>query len=273
MMKARFFMTGLAALALAVAACSRPADELRMRVQGSGSPAVIFESGLGDSSESWDPVISRVAALTRVVAYDRAGLGESPPASAPRSARQIAHELHQALGKAGIPPPYVLVGHSAGGFYVRVFASLYPEEVSALVLVDPSHEDFFRKVAAVQSPSEREELTRQMASYAAEASPGRKAEWDRLESVGEEARAAALPAGLPVILLTGMKLDAERRNPSVQALWLDLHRDLFRQWGSVQAGVARHIVTRKSGHYIHHDEPELVVEAVRQAVEQASPLP
>lgn len=264
MRKAGSFMTGLAALALAVAACSRPSDEIWMRVQGTGSPAVIFESGLGDASNSWDPVFSRVAALTRAVGYDRAGLGQSPPARAPRSARQIAQELHQTLGKSGVAPPYVLVGHSAGGYYVRVFASLYPEEVSALVLVDPTHEDFFRKVAAVQSPSEREELARQMASYAADASPGRKAEWDQLESIGEEARAAALPAGLPVILLTGMKLEPGRRNPRVQALWLDLHR----QW-IAESGTARHIVTRKSGHYIHHDEPELVVEAVRQAVEQA----
>lgn len=264
MIKARFFLAGLAVLALAGAACSRPSGELWMEVQGSGSPAVIFESGLGDSSESWDPVISQVAALTRVVAYDRAGLGKSPPAQAPRSARQIAQELHQALGKAGIAPPYVLVGHSAGGFYVRVFASLYPQEVSALVLVDPSHEDFSRKVAAVQSPSERQELKEQIASYEAQMSPGTKAEWDQFESVGEEARAAALPAGLPVILLTGMKLDAERRNPRAKALWLDLHR----KWAK-EAGVGRHIVTRKSGHYIHHDEPELVVEAIRQAVEQA----
>lgn len=268
----RFFMTGLALLTLALTACSRrPGDgELWMRVEGSGAPAVVFEAGLGDSSESWEPVLARVADWTRVVAYDRAGLGQSPPASAPRSARQIAQELHQALGKTEIAPPYVLVGHSAGGFYVRVFASLYPDEVAALVLVDPTHEDFFQKVAAVQSPSERQTFAKQMDDYAAEASPGRKAEWDQLKGIGEEARSARLPAGLQIILLTGMRLEPGRSNPRVQALWLDLHR----KWAA-QAG-ARHIVTRKSGHYIHHDEPELVNEAIRQAVElarQASPLP
>lgn len=268
MTKNGFFVTGLVALVLAGAGCSRPAEELRMRIQGSGSPAVVFESGLGDSSDSWNPVIREVAAWTRVVAYDRAGLGESPPARAPRTARQIALELHQALGKAEIAPPYVLVGHSAGGFYVRVFANLYPDEVAALVLVDPTPEDFFQKVAAVQAPGEHEKLAEQMERYVAEASPGRKAEWEQLDGLSAEARSAPLPAGLPVTLLTGMKLEPGRNNPRVQALWLELHRQWMAQ-GAAQAGTAEHIVTRKSGHYIHHDEPELVVEAIRQAVERA----
>ena len=266
MRNVRFFATGLAVLALTLTTCSRPSrdGELWMRVEGSGSPTVVFESGLGDGAESWEPVIAQLADWTRVVAYDRAGLGQSPPAKAPRSARQIAQELHQALGTAEIAPPYVLVGHSAGGFYVRVFASLYPDEMAALVLVDPTPEDFFQKVAAVQSPSERQKFAEQMDSYAAEASPGRKAEWDQWKGFGEEARSASLPAGLPVLLLTGMRLEPGRSNPRVQALWLDLHR----QWVA-QTGSARHIVTRKSGHYIHHDEPELVNGAIRQAVEMA----
>jgi pimeloyl-ACP methyl ester carboxylesterase len=258
-----FFVTGLVALVLAFAGCSRPPEGLRMHVQGSGSPAVVLEAGLGDASDSWDPVIRKLAARTRVVAYDRAGLGDSPPTRAPRTARQNAQELHEALGKAGITPPYVLAGHSAGGFYVRVFASLYPDEVAALVLVDPTPEDFFQKVAAVQSPDEHQKLTEQMERHVADASPGRKAEWEQLDGLSAEVRSAPLPAGLPVTLLTGMKLEPGRSNPRVQALWLELHR----KWVA-QAGTAEHIVTRKSGHYIHHDEPELVIEAIRQAVEK-----
>ena len=83
-----------------------------------------------------------VSKLTRTVSYDRAGIGWSAPGPEPRDARQIAKELHIALGNAGLPPPFILVGHSFGGPFIRVFADIYPREVSGMVLVDPTQEEF-----------------------------------------------------------------------------------------------------------------------------------
>ncbi len=83
----------------------------------------------------------QVAERTRVVAYDRAGVGWSDRGPEPRDGRQIATELHTALEAAAVGGPYVLVGHSFGGVYVRIFADLYPDEVAGLVLVDPTHPD------------------------------------------------------------------------------------------------------------------------------------
>jgi pimeloyl-ACP methyl ester carboxylesterase len=107
----------------------------------SGGPTVILEGGAGLGSVTWAWVQPRVAERTRVVAYDRAGVGWSERGPQPRDAEQVATELHTALRAAGIEGPYVLVGHSFGGLYVRVFADRYPEEVSGLVLVDPTHPD------------------------------------------------------------------------------------------------------------------------------------
>jgi pimeloyl-ACP methyl ester carboxylesterase len=106
-----------------------------------GSPTVILEAGAGLASPSWAWVQSRVAETTRVCAYDRAGYGWSDPGPTPRDARQVAHELHTLLEQAAIASPYVLVGHSIGGMYVRVYAAQYPDEVAGLVLVDSSHPD------------------------------------------------------------------------------------------------------------------------------------
>jgi len=112
---------------------------LHINCVGQGSPTVILESGLGTMSADWANVQPEVAKTTRVCAYDRAGTGWSEPGPEPRDPKQIARELHTLLGNAGIDGPYVLVGQSFGGLYVRMYASQYPSEVEGMVLVDASH--------------------------------------------------------------------------------------------------------------------------------------
>lgn len=108
-----------------------------------GSPTVILETGLGGSSPTWAWIQPEVAKVTRACAYDRAGLGWSDPAPSgtPRNGQQVAGELHTLLQKAGIPGPYVMVGHSSGGLYTLFFAHQYPRDVVGMVLLDSSHPD------------------------------------------------------------------------------------------------------------------------------------
>lgn len=89
--------------------------KLNLVVMGNGKTTVVLESGLGSDSSNWKKVQPEIARFTRVVAYDRAGYGKSEPGPKPRSAKQVATELHSALKAAGIKPPYILVGHSLGG--------------------------------------------------------------------------------------------------------------------------------------------------------------
>src|SRR5438876_1517266 len=112
---------------------------MHIHVTGEGTPTVVFESGMGASSLSWTLVQPRVAQFTRAVSYDRAGHGWSDPARERRTAQQIAQELHVLLDAAGIPGPYVLVGHSFGGYVNRAFAHLYRNEFVGMVLVDSVH--------------------------------------------------------------------------------------------------------------------------------------
>ena len=109
---------------------------LHINCTGNGSPTVVIESGWGDSSAAWGWVQPEVAKTTRVCSYDRAGMGWSEASPQPRTAREYASELHTLLSKANIPGPYVLVGHSMGGYTVLVYAHDYPAEVAGLVLVD-----------------------------------------------------------------------------------------------------------------------------------------
>lgn len=114
---------------------------LHLYCLGEGSPTVILETGLGDNVLGWTLVHARLAESTRVCAYDRPGLGWSESRNRIIPSREVAQTLHNLLQNAGIPGPYILVGHSMGGLHVRSFARLYPEEVDGLVLVDSSHEN------------------------------------------------------------------------------------------------------------------------------------
>ena len=121
---------------------------LHLHVMGSGQPTVILDAGMVSFSSNWAWVQPEVAKVTRVVAYDRAGLGWSDPSPQPHDAVQNARELHAALEKLNIPAPYVLAGHSYGGLTVRAFTALYRDEVAGLVLVDGSQSDQWVRMGA-----------------------------------------------------------------------------------------------------------------------------
>lgn len=117
--------------------------EFRLHIYcvGSGSPTVVLEAGLGDGSYIWGQVQKKVALSTRVCAYDRPGLGWSDFVNRQFRRQAVAENLHTLLVNAGISGPYILVGHSIGGIYIRAFTQKYPEEVVGLVFVDSSHEN------------------------------------------------------------------------------------------------------------------------------------
>lgn len=114
---------------------------LNLDCEGQGSPVVILESGLAVPGYGWIRVAPEVAKFTRVCWYDRAGYGWSDTGSSPRNGLAIASDLHALLAAANVRPPYVMVGHSMGGYDVRVFAGQHRDEVAGMVLVDASHED------------------------------------------------------------------------------------------------------------------------------------
>lgn len=130
---------------------------LNIHCIGKGGPAVVLDSGLGIPAMGWDLVQPDVEKFTQVCSYDRAGYGWSDPGRLPRTSLQIAEELHKLLHNAAVPPPYIMVGHSFGGFNVRVFNGLYPNEVAGMVLVDSSQEDEDAPSPASVTASERRE--------------------------------------------------------------------------------------------------------------------
>ncbi|MGO8697519.1 MAG: alpha/beta fold hydrolase [Limisphaerales bacterium] len=234
--------------------------KVRMLICGHGTPTVVFETGGSGASggplEYWDRVQPEVSKLTRTVSYDRAGIGWSAPGPQPRDARQIAKELHIALGNAGLPPPFILVGHSFGGPFIRVFADMYPREVSGMVLVDPTQEEF---IAWNQSrnTNQDERMDR---------------EWKDIRASLAEAHESTVPKGVPVVLITGMgrpvfadSMTEKQRQEyiAVHQMWLRFHAEWIK---NVPKG--QHILTQKSEHDVPVTEPDLIVGVIRQMVKE-----
>ena len=113
---------------------------LHLACTGKGDPTVVLIAGAGDFSFDWGLAQPDVSRFSRVRSYDRAGLAWSDPGPTPRTMKQEAYELHNLLRAARVKAPYVLVGHSIGGLIARVYTEQYPNEVTGVVLVDPTHE-------------------------------------------------------------------------------------------------------------------------------------
>lgn len=265
---------------------------------GDGSPTVVLDAGQGGFSLDWSLIQPELATTTRVCAYDRAGYGWSDPSPQPRTPRQIAEELHTLLGNAGIEGPYVLVGHSAGGKHVRLYATRHPQDVAGMVLVDARTEyvDANRSpeaLAAEHKQQRRFQRTICVAARIGLVRPFWAALWPKVwpatQNLSAETRAeigvlqarsqqiktvlsedafltqdnsqlnSAAPLGnVPLIVL------AAGQSVEQDTLWQDAQEQLARDSSNAKLTIAS-----GSGHYIHWEQPTLVVDAIRQVVEAA----
>jgi pimeloyl-ACP methyl ester carboxylesterase len=234
-----------------------------MLIEGKGNPIVVFEAGLGGIKKDWQKVQSEVSKFTRTVAYDRAGLDESEDFTSPRTARDRAIDLHTALQNAKLPPPYILVGQSAGGPYIRVFAHLFPEEVAGMVFVDASHEDFFDYLKAnlpIDWKKYQAVIIRGLLDQ--ELLPAIRDEIQSFEGDLLLAREAWPLPNVPVISITAM------HHPEVSKEALQIWLFTQQAWAA-RFPQGKHIQADNSGHDIQNEDPDLVIDAIRKVVEIA----
>jgi pimeloyl-ACP methyl ester carboxylesterase len=240
--------------------------KLNVAEAGSGSPVVVFVSGMGEDLYTWHGVQPQVAQFSSTLSYDRAGLGKSDPSSAGKSVERMTTELHMLLAAAKVPPPYVLVGHSLGGAIVQLFAFTYPDEIAGLVLVDPEDGRLLDRLQARMPADQWDTRQKMLDQMLSQANPAQKAEIAESRASGKAlAKALPLPA-VPTVLLTGTLKDPSfPGNPLEQDLKLELQKELLATMPR-----AHHILVPNSRHYIQEDAPTLVIEAIRDVVNQAN---
>ncbi len=258
----------------------RAADRLidvggyRLAVTSAGSvrPTVVLDAGLGHSAGiTWIHVLDAIAEFTHVVSYDRAGLGESDPASKPRTSQQIVTDLHTLLNNAGIAGPYVLVGFSFGGFNVRLYTHDYPNDVAGIVLVSSSNTEQrtrFLEILPPETPGESTMLTSLRRDSERLADPTKNTEGIDWIASEAQAQAAGSFGDKPLVVITQGRVPQWPPDfpAEVAARLLQARQDMHR--GLVQlSSQSTHVVADKSGHVIPHDQPDLVIAAIRRVVE------
>ena len=268
---------------------------LQLFCSGSGSPTIIIEPGMGVDWVGWRLVIPQLAAAHRVCVYDRAGYGWSDAGPMPRTALRESGELHLLLTRAGIAPPYLLVAHSFGGYIARLYASQFAGTLAGVVLVDPSLEDEPATAHAPRQPQARrlrdlipplgiERLKRM--DRGDEALPGdlrhappvyreryliasslaqlaaEHSEFTSLDLTWAQVRRAVFPRDLPLTVITAVHLGRADVDPTELPAE---HRELQARLAH-SSRFGRQIIARRSGHMVPLDEPQVIVDAVREII-------
>jgi pimeloyl-ACP methyl ester carboxylesterase len=263
---------------------------LHINCVGTGGPTVVIDAGWGDWSATWSSQVQPGAATsTRVCTYDRAGYGYSEPGPLPRTAERVSQELHTLLQRAGVPGPYVMVGHSLGGPHERVFAHAYPDEVAGVVLIDSMNPRSAKPSATSAAPGTDEPsrgdwiltLPARVGAMRALTGPlGLKAglspgvadayaaflvtprhfqtmidEGRGMPASFAQARAVTSFGAAPLIVLSrGQDQDAEHVAEQAELLQLSSN--------------SQQLFADQSGHNVQIDQPEAAVDAIVQMVER-----
>lgn len=269
---------------------------IHIACEGYGTPTVLVDVGLGGNSLEWRYVVDQVRQFTRVCSYDRAGYGYSDMGPRPRTSSRISNELFLLADALELERPFILVGHSFGGFNMQLFARRYPYLVSGLVLVDSSHpeqvERFLEPPISLNTapssrwglvqfsdppqphkklpPAIREKLFMQSIHWRTRRTLAR--EYLSFKDSAAQLRHAPKSNGTPTVVLTRGKRvwPNDKRGAMIEDLWLEMQSEL-----AAQSTSSAHIVATESGHHVHIDQPGLVSFAIalltdRFRLEQAS---
>jgi len=220
-----------------------------------GSATVVLIAGGGRTAKDWVKVQPAVSKFARVCSYDFAGFGESDKAASQarsliQSVDEVVNDLQGLLEASGERPPFILVGHSVAGIYSRSFVTKFPREVAGLVFVDSAHEE--QALRFHELDPNWEALDEESAQWGLFVKPGQRLEWQR------ELPVIVLGHGRPI---QGPKKVSEATAVGRERIWRELQIDLAKRSTHGEFRVAE-----QSEHNIHLDQPELVIQAIRDVL-------
>ncbi|MGB4075842.1 alpha/beta fold hydrolase [Pseudomonas sp.] len=229
---------------------------------GRGPAVVVLVNGSGGPIEGWHKVFGPLATFARVFAYNRPGIGNSSKPSAPQLGSHMVASLRATLLAAGLPPPYILVGHSLGGLIVNLFARLHPAEVEAVVMLEATAPDDVAVLATHESALQT--LLKKGLEWLVPANPN--AESQHMAATVSQVQAAPSFPAIPLSIVTGGK-------PAMQ--WATAAPALAARSAHQRAlldlsPMAKQIMATRSGHFPQFSEPELVVAAIKEAATESA---
>lgn len=219
-------------------------QKYRIKESGKGDLTVIFESGMSDSLETWGNIPDSVSLFARVFSYDRADIAKSGPSNQERSIPNMVAELRKILAHEKISPPYLLVGHSLGGYITRYFTSKFPAEVKGLLLLDPSPEAYWQSMS-------KNELNKYIEGgtewYRTRHKPQYRKEWEAFIPNMIYMKDLNIPAGLPLILVSATETN-----------WFKYQKKQLTGLSN-----SRQVLLTGS-HHIYKDHPATIISYIRE---------
>ena len=231
---------------------------LAMWSSGTGEPAVLLETGLGAPAADWEAVHRGVASFTTVVHYDRANCGASDPVDKPRTARDMAEDLHALVAASGSATPLVLVGHSFGGPICLTYANNWPDEVAGVVLVDPTHPDQFTSIGPLMPDALGPLKVFSQEGWRSTASTEEGVDF---LSTFEDMRSIETIGEIPMVVLTASTWEGLNGSHEAQDIWVGLHRE----YAGLADGGQQRVLPQKD-HFLQRCAPEAIVEAIEDVV-------
>lgn len=227
--------------------------EFNTLIKGTGSPTIIFESGLGTPLNNWDSIQTRISDNYKTISYDRKGIGLSPATDKARTLENLVNDLDTVISQNEIDGPIVLVGHSLGGHIVRKYQQSFPSKVAGLFLIDPTNEYIYEEVFKQMSPESADSMKTAWDNNFKNNSIGVFNEWKEVYTIDQIMRKYPLPTDIPVTILASYQESTflTKKNAEIK-------KEQFLDWKENKPNV-KILNTTNSGHYIHLGEPEWVV--------------
>jgi len=251
-----------------------------------GQPVVVFENGHGESIKSWNKIIDSVSKICPIVLYDRAGTRESKPDNKIPSLKYNSKKLKKILETLDIKPPYLLVGHSLGGIYIRGFANYYPDDLAGLIFIDPA--DFTQKLMDFETPYREIGVTEEYIDSMMIAKFGNVITIDssrniRVQQESEmlrklrtsdfkELNEKDLPP-IPIHFIVGGRFSVppqfRSKDYDQESLFRARTKHWIENWTNVvnKSPYGRLFYSSKAGHYVQYDDPELILLSIKLAME------
>ncbi|MCG6185806.1 alpha/beta fold hydrolase [Maribellus maritimus] len=247
-----FFANILIVISLAATSQERFTDidgqKFRIKTLGDGDITVLFENGMSDSLEVWQSIPDSVAKFAKVFLYDRADIGKSDLSRQERSIPNMVSELKSILKKENIKPPYILVGHSLGGLIDRYFAYEYPEEVSGMLLLDPSAESYWKSMSKKKLKKYIEGGTEW---YESRFKVKYRKEWYQFIPNLNYMNNLKIPKDMPIILLSAKQLEWSKYQPDI-----------------IEGFANAKLVELEGDHYTHLAHAELTINWIKELIER-----
>lgn len=226
--------------------------------KGNGEPVIVFITGLGPTMDDFAAIQNKLSKTNRVICYDRPGIGSSEPYNNERNLENISSELKELVDAIGLNKPFLLVGHSRGGLIARYFVNKYPDKVTGLVLIDPAIPEHKWLKRQLRTELERKEFDKYYESFCTDSinytKTIRNEFLNTFKNDSAEVAGKGFPLSIPITLIASNKIS----NIKYNAEEVKIKEELVKSYLKINPNI-KLIFTDKAGHFIHDDQPKLVI--------------